>query len=212
MEELRSTEALDREILEDARKKADRILKGADQTVRSIEQQWQDKLKADLASLEQVYRQRTQKAEHEIMARLPLDKHRLRSERAERLLQEAASAFSASLPRDRIISILQRALNQMVTAASDSIGLLDSETVVLVSVKGLLKEEADTILSASMGTLTRKYTADCSWSDKVLYPELICDMPNLRLVLSFKTIIDQLLLDKRAELAVALLGKGVIND
>jgi len=37
-------------------------------------------------------------------------------------------------------------------------------------------------------------------------------MPNLRLVLSFKTIIDQLLLDKRAELAVALLGKGVIND
>mgnify|MGYP006883729331 CR=1 FL=1 len=63
-----------------------------------IEQQWQDKLKADLASLEQVYRQRTQKAEHEIMARLPLDKHRLRSERAERLLQEAASAFSASLP------------------------------------------------------------------------------------------------------------------
>jgi len=35
MEEIRSTEALDREILEDARKKADRILKAAEQRLES---------------------------------------------------------------------------------------------------------------------------------------------------------------------------------
>jgi V/A-type H+-transporting ATPase subunit E len=212
MEELRSTEALDREILEDARKKADRILKTADQTVRSIGQQWQEKLKTDLAVLEQMYRQRTEKTEHEIMARLPLDKHRLRSERAERVLQEAASAFCASLPRDRILTVLQQELMNKVAAASETTGFLETETVLSVSVKGLLKTEADTLLSTVFKKIERTYASDSTWSDKVVYPEIICETTSLRLVVSFKAVVDQLLLDKRSELAVALLGKGVIND
>jgi hypothetical protein len=41
VEELQSTEALDREILEDARKKAFKILKGADESAASSKKSWE---------------------------------------------------------------------------------------------------------------------------------------------------------------------------
>jgi hypothetical protein len=46
MEELQSTEALDREILEDARKKAFKILKGADETLASSKTAWEKSSRA----------------------------------------------------------------------------------------------------------------------------------------------------------------------
>ncbi|AEJ19955.1 hypothetical protein [Gracilinema caldarium] len=212
MEELRSTEALDREILEDARKKADRILKTAEQTILSIKERWNEKLKTDLAVLEQVYHDRTKKTEGEIMARLPLDKHRLRSERSERLLRQAASEFCASLSRDRILSLVRQELASKYTIVSGMGGFPEEDKSVSVSVHGLLKEEADQLLLAVLPHTTINYASECTWSDKILYPEIICETVNLRVVVSFKAVIDQLLLDKRSELAVALLGKGVIND
>jgi vacuolar-type H+-ATPase subunit H len=212
MEELRSTEALDREILEDARKKADRILKTADQTVHSIQEQWNEKLRADLAVLEQVYHDRTKKTEEEIMARLPLDKHRLRSERAERILQQAASDFCASLPRNRVLSVLRQELASKYTMVSEMNGFHDTDKGIAVSVHGLLKEESEQLFAAVLPHATILYRSDCTWSDKILYPEIICETADLRMVVSFKAVIDQLLLDKRSELAVALLGKGVTND
>jgi hypothetical protein len=44
MEELTSTEALDREILEDARKKAFKILKNADDSISSSKESWDKKI------------------------------------------------------------------------------------------------------------------------------------------------------------------------
>ena len=51
MEELQSTEVLDREILEDARRKAFRILKTADDTVKSNTAGWEKKTAAALKDL-----------------------------------------------------------------------------------------------------------------------------------------------------------------
>ncbi|MCA1949645.1 MAG: hypothetical protein LDL24_03665 [Treponema sp.] len=206
MEELRSTEALDREILEDARKKADRILKTADQTVRTIDQQWKEKTRTALAELEQLYQQRRAKSEQEIMARLPLDKHRLRSEWAEQQLQQAAESFSASLSRDRVLSLMEQDIIKKIDVLSEN-----AETIT-VSIHGLLKNEAEKLLNRVLKDISWSFGAACSWSDKITYPEIVCEHSNFRLVVSLKTLIDQLLLDKRSELAVALLGKGVVND
>jgi hypothetical protein len=49
MEELQSTEALDREILEDARKKAFKILKTAGETEAASQTAWDRKLEKTLA-------------------------------------------------------------------------------------------------------------------------------------------------------------------
>lgn len=212
MEELRSTETLDREILEDARKKADRILKTADQAVHLLDQKWQEKLRAELTALEQIYNKRIKRAEEEIMARLPLDQHRLRSERAEKLLEHAAADFCASLSRDRMLFLMQQDFIAKVKAVAEESDVLYEEKALLVSVHGLLKAEADALLRPVFTQIEINYASDCAWSDNVLYPELICETTGLRLVVSFKAVIGQLLLDKRAELAVALLGGGVIND
>ena len=111
MEELKSTEALNREILEDARKKAHEILTSADNSLRSQKQEWDGKLKAALDSVENSYAKRTEKAREEIFARLPLDKRRLRSETSERLLLKAMDDFLGSLSREELLSILEMELD-----------------------------------------------------------------------------------------------------
>lgn len=212
MEELRTTEALDREILEDARKKADRILKTAGQTIQSIEQQWKDKLRHAIEELEQTYRHRTEKAVQEIMARLPLDKRRARSEWAERMIQRATESFCSALPRDNVLSLMEAELSKRLQVITEFQQISDSKEDMVITITGLTRAEADLILKKPFLQGAWIYSDASHWDDSVLYPDIICDNSSLRLVVSFKAVIDQLLLDKRAELAVALLGKGVTND
>jgi hypothetical protein len=87
MEELQSTEALDREILEDARKKAHRILKTADDTIKAKSTEWEKNTAAALGELEKKYAAQGKIAASEIMAFLPMDKHRLRATKIEELLR-----------------------------------------------------------------------------------------------------------------------------
>ena len=58
MEELQSTEALDREILEDARKKAFKILKSADESAASAKAAWDRKLERTLKEVRENFRDR----------------------------------------------------------------------------------------------------------------------------------------------------------
>ena len=51
MEELRSTEVLDREILEDARKKAQKILKTAEDAHAAQAQDWDKKINGAVESI-----------------------------------------------------------------------------------------------------------------------------------------------------------------
>ena len=76
MEELRSTEFLDREILEDARKKAFKILKPADDTIQSQAKVWEKKLKKAITAIQKNYDIRKQKENDEILAKGPLDRRR----------------------------------------------------------------------------------------------------------------------------------------
>ncbi|MDR3337641.1 MAG: ATPase, partial [Treponema sp.] len=90
MEELQSTEVLDREILEDARRKAQRILKTADEEAAASGKVWEKKTEKALAELKRRHEERLELGRVEIMARLPLDKRRLRLCRIDSLLHEAA--------------------------------------------------------------------------------------------------------------------------
>ena len=55
MEELQSTEVLDREILEDARKKALRILKSSEDTVKTHDQEWENKIAENINQIKNKY-------------------------------------------------------------------------------------------------------------------------------------------------------------
>jgi hypothetical protein len=112
MEELQSTEALDREILEDARRKAFRILKAADDTVKTGALAWEDKISRAAEDLRRRFEERCKKTSEEIMARFPLDKSRAESEKIESLLRTAMDTWYAAQSREKILGLLERELRR----------------------------------------------------------------------------------------------------
>ncbi|MDR1565813.1 MAG: ATPase [Treponema sp.] len=201
MEELRSTEVLDREILEDARKKAFKILKTADDTVRSQAQRWEKKTRKAVADIRGIYARRVEKVKEEILARLPLDKRRLRSETAEHFLLEAMENFLATLSRKQLLSVLDREFTERL---ADCPGL-ESKAVLLYS--GMTGEEAGGIVKNREWELRHDESPGRS-----KFPALVLNAPSVRVIASVEKAAMELLEDKRAELAACLLSQGVLND
>jgi hypothetical protein len=112
MEELQSTEVLDREVLEDARRKAFRILKAADDTVKADTLAWEKKTGQAAEDIKRRFDERCKKASEEIMARLPLDKSRAESEKIENLLRNAVDAWYAVQSREWILRLLEAELRR----------------------------------------------------------------------------------------------------
>lgn len=206
MEEIRSTEALDREILEDARKKADRILKAAEQRLESDKEAWKKKTESDLAELERLHVQRVEKHRQEVMARLPLDKRRARAERSERILNGAMEEYLANLPLEKQLDLLKAELknrSSYLTPGPVTIAFraLDTETVTR-----LMKE----ILPQSPWTVDENLLTDDQKMEKL--PLLVVNGGAIRITASLSALAQDLLLQYRAELATVLLGEGAIND
>ncbi len=206
MEEIRSTEALDREILEDARKKADRILKAAEQRLESDKETWKKKTESDLAELERLHVQRVEKHRQEVMARLPLDKRRARAERSERILNGAMEEYLAKLPLEKQLDLLKAELedrSSYLTPGPVTIAFraLDTETVTR-----LMKE----ILPQSPWTVDENLLTDDQKMEKL--PLLVVNGGAIRITASLSDLAQDLLLQYRAELATVLLGEGAIND
>ncbi|HPN04110.1 MAG TPA: hypothetical protein PLH76_08835, partial [Rectinema sp.] len=101
MEEIRGTEALEREILEDARKRADRIIRKAEENARLLGAQTEQRIKEAISALLSEYRIKKRTAELEMLSRLPLEKARLdilyRDEMLRKALQEALASMNPRL-------------------------------------------------------------------------------------------------------------------
>ena len=110
MEELVSTEALEREMLEDARRKAERILRGADEEARRISDSVGRRGEEAAAELERGYAERSARYRADAMARLPLEQARLRASYVDARLREALGAFLAALPEARVAGMARARL------------------------------------------------------------------------------------------------------
>ncbi|AEF81592.1 hypothetical protein [Leadbettera azotonutricia] len=205
MEELRSTEVLDREILEDARKKAFKILKTADDTVQSQTKRWEKKTLKAVDDIRKTYAQRLDTLREEILARLPLDKRRLRSETAERFLRDAMEAFLQSLPRSEVLAVLEKEFSERVEACAE---LNDSKTAIVYA--GMSEAEILGMLKKSK-LIEWDLKKDESASAAKL-PSLTLNVPAAKISASVDDAARELLEEKRAELIKALLGEGALND
>jgi hypothetical protein len=220
MEELRSTEVLDKEILEDARKKAFKILKTADDTVSSQTQRWEKKTARVLAEIRKAYAQRAQKMKEEILARLPLDKRRLRSQITENFLKEAMADFLKELKREDVFAVLERELMKRLAACAEWEG---PEEKFLLLYSAMEKNEAEALvrrISARPGMEHVRGAKPEKWELKkdegsafsASFPALVLDARTLRIKVSAEAAAAELLDRKRAELSSGLLGEGVLND
>ena len=214
MEELRSTEVLDREILEDARKKAHKILSAADDKVKSQTKRWQKKTEKSLASLDLVYKEREEKSKKEISARLPLDKRRLRSEITETLLKKNLSSFLLGLSRDRILTLLKDEFVKRLKVCAGDIKEINEKAQIKYS--SMTNEEATKIInevcSNSDFAQLRQFLPKEDEGVSALFPALILSCRDLKITASVEDAASVLLSEKRSELVKALLGEGALND
>ena len=232
MEELRTTEILDREILNDARKKAHKILRTADETLQSQTKSWEKKTLKAVKSIQKSYAEKIKKNEDEILARLPLDKRRLRSETAEAFLHKAMDEFLKSLGREKLLAILGKELEERLEASfTDGSFSPDGEENPEIIFSGMSAEETGGLLEKALAGTCRRARPLASGqagfpSGKInkkdwvfrednhisIFPSVIINTKNLKIRASVEDAAANLLKEKRAELASALLGEEVLND
>ena len=201
MEELHSTEALDREILEDARKKAFKILKSADDSIASSKASWDKKLARGEKKSRAGYAEKEGQFQREIMARLPMDKRRIRSEVINTLLNKAMEDFLASLPRAALLRIMEKELEKR----KNEIAINQKEKASL-RYRKLSKEECSALAGAFFPETSFTYSEDPLYMIAGSFPAIVIDFSQVRITISVDRAAEALLLEKRAELAEALLG------
>jgi len=229
MEELRTTEVLEREILEDARKKAARLLRTTDDTIAQQKRDWEKKLGDDLESIRKSYMNRMKKTVEDIFVRQPLDKRRLRLKTHEGFLSGAIEDFLSGLDRKRTLSLLEHELLERLQAVSDDSGAKSSvannaskdavaNNAAVVRYSGLTLDETRSILKKSRAAFDWQFEEDISSNDVSLnesstrFPGIVIDTGAFRLTASIESAAAALLKDNREELAAALLGPEVLHD
>jgi hypothetical protein len=205
MEELQSTEILDREILEDARKKAHRILKASEDAIKAKSVDWDKNLDTVLSELEEKYTQQRKFAADEIMASLPIDKRRAKAKKIEELLSSAVQTWYARLSRQRMLDLLEKDLAKR-TAEGEKITAMGDVRVQIHQIK---RQEAEAILQK---VLPGKPCVIEEIHSTSAYPEIILETPQVRIYASISKIVDFFLGEKRAELIEALLGGADLAD
>ena len=199
MEELQSTDNLDKEILEDARKKAHKILKTADDTIKSKTADWEKKLTATLAELEEKYAKNGKSITEEIMAVLPIDKQRARAKKIEDLLNSAVENWYVRLNRKRVLDFLQTELSKRLA----SCGGFSASDRINAYIHKLEQAEAEAILKAVLPGKT--YNIEKTQSTAA-YPQIILENKEVRIYASIGKTVEFILGEKREELIAALLG------
>ncbi|MDR0494368.1 MAG: ATPase [Treponema sp.] len=200
MEELQSTEILDREILEDARKKAYRILKTADDAIKVKTAELEKNLGETVETLEEKYARQGKVDIDEIMARLPIDKQRVQTKMIEELLCSAVECWYAGLSRQNVLELLKKELAGRIAASDEN--AIDGG--ISAKIHKIGKEDAEAILEAVMPGKSCRIEDIHSAAP---YPEIIIETPKAKVYASINKTIDFLLGEKRAELLEALLGK-----
>jgi len=199
MEELQSTEILDQEILEDARKKAHRILKTAEDTIKAKMADREKNLNETISELERKYAQQSKLATDEIMAHLQIDKQRVKAKKIEELLSSAVKTWYAGLNRDHVLALLKGELARRVAA-----GDISGTSAIKAQIHQIQRKEAEAMLQAVLPGKSCTIEEVASVSP---YPEIILETPQARIYASIGKTVDALLGEKRAELVEAMLGQ-----
>ncbi|MDR0375857.1 MAG: ATPase [Treponema sp.] len=222
MEELQSTEVLDQEILEDARKKAFRVIKNADDAIKEAALTWERKIQSALGELRQRYAEKTQRDGGDIMGRLVQDKRRVRSVKIEALLKKAANDYLSSLDRKQLLALLERELSKRLDALEAEGAPIVEEDEPEVMLRMITEQEAEKILENAFFRKSKKKSKekkfwtivkpDIMFLSAGYFPALIVNTKKVKVTASIDDAKALLLEDKRAELTAALFGDAGLGS
>ncbi|MDR0643819.1 MAG: ATPase [Treponema sp.] len=210
MEELQSTEVLDKEILEDARKKAFRTLKSSEDAIKDASLVWEQKIRAAMGELQKKYAKKTKLDGDEIMSRLVLDKQRLRSSKIESSLKDAAFSFFKSLDKKRQLALLRKELTIRLKELEDTGDPITAEDEPEVHSRLLTREEIRKLLPKKLEWSIVEPPLDFKTAGQ--FPAVVINTKKLKLTASLDDAVEALLQDKRGELTAALLGATTLKE
>ena len=111
MEELRSTDILDKEIQSDARKKAERILQNAEAEGQKIEAAVSGRIAAAKKEIDASYAEKLAAFKRNVEAALPLECERYLVDFEGNAVSDAINSYLTSLSPERKITLLRRMIN-----------------------------------------------------------------------------------------------------
>ncbi|MBQ1629761.1 MAG: hypothetical protein II098_11495 [Treponema sp.] len=206
MEELRSTEVLDKEIRADARKKAEKILDKADVDCRYIIEEVSQKVKEAEQSASEKTEERVFIYEKNLNASLPLEKERFKVSFIQSSIEKAIDEYLGTLSENELLNLVIRKLN-----AEDLIlkerkfnayyyGFSES------GVKKILSEQGITVASLEKTDFNKIIIENNCGITENRGIVLDADDKSVRLRLTLAEVISQILDRYRNELYDALFG------
>ena len=204
MEELQSTEILDREILDDARKKAMRILKQAEDTIKAQNTEWEKKIEDCVNDLNKKYSEQEKHEVEKVMSRLPIDKLRLKIEKIENILVSAEDNWYESIERKFILQMLSNELGMRLKFISEQMPDIEAKKAMIYMIE---KKEAEELL--------KNFNINCGIEEihsASRYPLITIETDKVLITASIQRVIDYFLHVKRTELFEALVGRGFMEN
>jgi V/A-type H+-transporting ATPase subunit E len=200
MEEIVSTEALEKEILEDARKKGERLLKDADAEIQRLKTAAAERSRLSIAALEADYASRLARYQGEAEARLPLELGRMKAAYVDALLRDAAARFALSLSAQDLGALV----SSLLARASSLLG----STAVHLCCMGLDPAAASGIFAEA---LPQSRALSVRVDEGLSAPGLVATSEDgrLRVRATLDLVTEALLGENRGELARALCAEAL---
>jgi vacuolar-type H+-ATPase subunit H len=107
MEEIVGSDAIQGEILEDARKKAARLIEEAEEESARTLSAIEEKARSVVGEIMRTSEARSERFRMETMARLPLERTRMRTTFVDARMREALASFMASLGEERVAELAE---------------------------------------------------------------------------------------------------------
>ncbi len=210
MQELRSTEILDKEILEDAQKKVQKILKNSESECRSIMSSVDDKVTKTVEEKEAALISKLESIKTNLNASLPLEKERFQVSFVENLIITKIQDYLKSLSQEKRIQLVLEKIKTIKT--DDYVDYLLKEKFFTAYVYGFDIKKVEKALNDILG----KRLLACQPTDfgKLILEDEILEInegiilesqdKEVRFRMTLTEVVEELLNNNREELAETL--------
>ena len=208
MEEFRSTEILDKEIQDDARRKAEKLLKRAEIDGQKILDDVKVRIENTAKEKQAMYAARTEALKNDLDAALPLEKERFLVSFIDSAIIQAIEQYISNLNDSKKIKLLEKLLVRYAPALSDK--------QFSVQFHGFKQDELEKLLKKHLGASgAGSFYAlnDIAAAEQNVKFGMILESADrtVRCRVTINELVSELVDTNRFELAEALLGGRVVQ-
>jgi hypothetical protein len=213
MEELHSTGNLDKEILDEANKKARKLLKAAEEQIKASGSVLEKRLDEQVTAEKKRLDDKLQAEKAEIETALRRGRRRIQIDKLNSVMHDGLQSFLSSHSRAETLSILRRELEVRLEALSEDIAL-HHEAIVTIIYRDLSADERQALLKEA--TCLERVKIDFreagpKFTVSGAYPAVVLDTGKMRVTASVDIAAENLILNKRRVFFEALVGKDMLD-